>query len=324
MAHFLYPRSSAPATFVHLAVGQTIEFALWGGGPNGENLDVKPNDSSVVRIDRFFPPGGIPGPNMDVFQLTGLKPGTAMLEARIPGGPLYAAPAQIIVQAVAGAGSCRFFYHGTSLEQARRFLTMDLSPMAVLDSAALDWWEYTDFGKGFYTHPEESKKKAVEWAKRKNQEWGVVRFSLTKDEFAGIPGSPLHFQNKRNHRPPNAPILFNSQAANWIEFVEFNRGIRPSAQRPKDNDWTSNYCWMRGPIWGRVDSGMPGGGPPIPDHIQQINWGRAGLTALNAEVAKRRRFLFNKDNEHLLEQPVGQGSAGGGGKSGGAGASGSW
>lgn len=196
-----------------------------------------------------------------------------------------------------------YFYHGTSLAHARRLMTMDLSPMVVPDYAALDWWEYTDFGKGFYTHPEENKRKAVEWAKKKYQEWGVVRFSLTTQEFKGIPGTPLHFHNKRSHRPANAPALFGPRPANWIEFVEYNRGIRTSAQRPKDNDWTPNYPWMRGPIWGRADSRMPGGGPPLPDHIQQINWGRAGLVALNTDAAKKRRTLFNKDNEHLLDLP---------------------
>lgn len=192
------------------------------------------------------------------------------------------------------------YYHGTSLDQARRLMTIDLSPMAVPEYAALDWWEYTDFGKGFYTHPEENKRLAVEWAKRKNPEWGVVRFGLSRGELADIVGTPLHFNDKRNHRPSNAPALFDSRPANWIEFVEYNRGIRTSAQRPKDNDWTPNYPWMRGPIWGRVDSGMPGGGRPIPDHIQQINWGRAGLAALNTQAAKGRRFLFDKNNEHLL------------------------
>jgi hypothetical protein len=45
---------------------------------------------------------------------------------------------------------------------------------------------------------------------------------------------------------------------------------------------------------------MPGGGPPIPDHIQQINWGQTGLKALNTPTAKQRRFLITKENEHLL------------------------
>src|SRR5262249_62243223 len=104
------------------------------------------------------------------------------------------------------------------------------------EALLLDHREYTDFGKGFYTHPEENKKLAVEWAKRDNVEWGVVRFALTQDEFEAIPGMPLHFRNKKDHRPSNAPKLFGSKPANWIEFVEFNRHIRTSAMRPKDND----------------------------------------------------------------------------------------
>ena len=203
------------------------------------------------------------------------------------------------------------YYHGTALDQAKKLMGMDLVPMEVPSVSILDWWEYTDFGKGFYTHPEENKKMAVEWAKRKNSVWGVVRFSLTTQEFNGIGGVPLHYKDKRNDRPANSPKLFESRPANWIEFVEYNRDIRSSVQRPKDNDWTGGYPWIRGPFWGRVDSGMPGGGPPIPDHIQQINWGQAGLTVLNTPVAKQRRFLITKENEHLLGARAGSGAAGG-------------
>src|SRR6266542_249076 len=303
MAHFHHLQSSNPVGIIHLPVGRTIEIALWGGGPSGEDLDISANDPSIVRVDFFFPRGGIPDRDTRVFQITGLRPGTAMLEARLPRrGPLYASSVQVIVGAAAAASNNLFVYHGTSLDQAKKLMTMDLIPMAVPDYAILDWWEYTDFGKGFYTHPDENKEKADEWATSKNKEWGVVRFCLTTKEFTDIPGAPLHFRDKRHSRPFNAPILF-SQPANWIEFVEHNRGIRPAAQRPKDNDWTPYYPWMRGPIWGRVDSGLPGGGPPVPDHIQQINWGGAGLAALNADEAKKRRFLINKHNEHLLEQP---------------------
>ena len=192
------------------------------------------------------------------------------------------------------------YYHGTSLEEAKKRLVEELVPYEVPEMSILDWWEYTDFGKGFYCHLEENKKMAVDWAKRKNPEWGVVRFTLTKQEFDGLEGAPLHFHNKREHRPSNAPVLFEGKNANWIEFVEFNRHIRSSIQRPKDYDWTPNYPWMRGPFWGRIDSGMPGGGPPVPDHIQQINWGQTGLKALNTPTAKQRRFLITKENEHLL------------------------
>src|SRR5215510_2157358 len=63
MAHLHHLSSSDPTDIIHFAVGQTIEIALWGGGPNGENLDVRANDPSVVRVDHSFPMAGIPGPN---------------------------------------------------------------------------------------------------------------------------------------------------------------------------------------------------------------------------------------------------------------------
>ncbi len=194
-----------------------------------------------------------------------------------------------------------YYYHGTSLDKARELLTMELSPRSVPEYAALDWREYTDFGKGFYTHPEESKRKAVEWAKSKNPEWGVVRFGLTTAEMSCISGCPLYFRDKRNSRPGNAPVLFDDQPANWIEFVEYNRGIRTSAMRDKDYDWTGHYSFMRGPIWGKRDSGLGEVGPALPQHIHQINWGRTGLAALNGEAPMKRRFLFSKDNEELLD-----------------------
>ncbi len=93
------------------------------------------------------------------------------------------------------------FYHGTSLEQAKKILNMDLEAQAVGEMSLLDWWEYT----------------------------------------------------------------------------------------------------MRGPIWGRKDSGLDGGGPLIPDNIQQINWGRSGLAALNTPQAKKRRFLIDRHHASLLE-----------------------
>jgi hypothetical protein len=192
------------------------------------------------------------------------------------------------------------FYHGTSLDQAKQLMTMDLKPFAVAEALLLDVNEYTDFGKGFYTHPEESKEKAVEWAKRKNREWGVVRFTLTTDEMSRIATQPLLFADKFKSRPPNAPKLFDDNPATWIEFVEFNRHVRTtSIQRPKDNDWTADYGWIRGPIWGRADSGLPGA-PGLPERYHQINWGLDGLAALNLDAAKKRRFLFDKSNEPLL------------------------
>jgi hypothetical protein len=49
------------------------------------------------------------------------------------------------------------FYHGTILEKAKEIMTMDIEPFAVSESLLFKVNEHTDFGKGFYTHPEESK-----------------------------------------------------------------------------------------------------------------------------------------------------------------------
>jgi len=72
-----------------------------------------------------------------------------------------------------------------------------------------------------------------------------------------------------------------------------------SIKRPKDNDWTADYPWMRGPMWGRADSNLPGA-PGPPERYHQINWGQSGITALNTDTAKQRRFLITKHNERFL------------------------
>jgi hypothetical protein len=193
-----------------------------------------------------------------------------------------------------------FFYHGTSLQKAKDLMTMEIPVMEVPAQAILDYSEYTDFGKGFYTHPHESKELAFEWAKDKNPEWGVVRFALSKDDLDKIAKSALHFANKKS-RPANAPWLPGAvQPASWLEFVEHNRHVGMGTLRPKDNDWTAHYSWMRGPLWVPRDSGIEKGHPIFPDHVHQIDWGIEGLKLLNADKAKKLRFLFTKDNEHEL------------------------
>ena len=208
-------------------------------------------------------------------------------------------------------------------------MTIDIGVQAVSHDLLLDWWEYTDFGKGFYTDPEESKTLAVVWAKKKarkeNTEWGVVRFTLTQKEFDSIGGAPLHFQNKKS-RPGNAPKITPPRPASWLEFVEYNRNIGQEVQRPKDKDWSGQYPWIRGPMWSKEDSGLGASdvGVQLPDHLHQINWGQAGLNALNAKEAKSRRFLFTKDNERELGGQAASAYTGGGGQSGGGGSSDSY
>ncbi len=191
------------------------------------------------------------------------------------------------------------FYHGTSLENAKKLMTMDIPVMEVPPQATLDYAEYTDFGKGFYTHPHDSKDLAFEWAKRKYAQWGVVRFSLSDDDLGKIGTAALHFENKKS-RPANAPRLpgAGTNPANWLEFVEHNRHVRVSPQRPKDNDWTGRYASMRGPLWVPRDSGIEEGHPPFPDDVHQIDWGVEGLKIINSAKAKKLRYLFTKDNEN--------------------------
>jgi hypothetical protein len=213
------------------------------------------------------------------------------------------------------------FYHGTTLDAAKKLLSMELNPMSVPTSLLLNWWEYTDFGKGFYTHPHESRNLAVKWAKRRAKElktdWGVVRFGLTGDEYAKIPATTLVFQTKRS-RPANAPIFSPPNPASWLEFVEFNRHIQGTVQggffpaggiqMPKDNDWSARYPAISGPIWSKSDSASDSSSPLgiddigicLPDQFHQINWGVAGLAAFNSDAAKSRRFLFTKENEGAL------------------------
>jgi hypothetical protein len=139
--------------------------------------------------------------------------GRTALEARTSSGSSYAAPLQITC--VGGdfsvSSAIFYFYHGTILEKAK------------------------ERGKGFYAHPEETKRLALEWAKRrakeKNTEWGIVRFPLTADEFGKTESSPLYYRDKFKSRPSNSPKLFNSQPATWIEFVEFKRSRSSASLR---------------------------------------------------------------------------------------------
>jgi hypothetical protein len=303
MAHFCYASVTDAVSSLRLRLPDTVQLGIWGGGPRGEDLDLVVTGPPIVKIDFPVELQSFPIPHLRVFELTGVGAGSTTIEARVPGGGSYAAPLRIVV----GGGDddittigLQKYYHGTSLENAKKLMTMELEPRAVDEAFLLRLGDYTDFGKGLYTHPEESKHLAVQWAKRNYKDWGVVRFTLTADEVSKITGQPLHFPDKFKTRPSNSPKLFNSQPAMWIEFVEFNKHIRTvTIARPKDNDWTADYPWIRGPMWGRKDSNLPGA-PGPPERYHQIDWGLNGLKALNANPAKYRRFLITKHNERLL------------------------
>jgi hypothetical protein len=303
MAHFCYAASTDALAWLTLSLPDVAQIGIWGGGPAGEILEIVVSDARIGKVEFPSDLQSFPVQNLRVFEVTALGAGTTTIEARIPGGATYAAPLRLTVTAGGGGAQSMpsFFYHGATLDSAKNLMVADLAPMAVAEMDLLGVDEYTDFGKGLYTHPEESKQKAVEWAKRaakkESTDWGVVRFALTDTEIGSISGQRLHFPDKFKTRPSNAPKLFGGKPALWIEFVEYNRHIRtPSIQRPKDNDWTADYAaWMRGPIWGGKDSNLPV--PHLPEFYHQINWGLKGLEALNASVAKKRRFLFTKRNE---------------------------
>ncbi len=304
MAHFCRSNSTDVIYSLPLDWPSTTQIGLWGGDGEGGDLEIRVTGPEIVKV-KFLRKSSIA--HHRIFEITGIHAGNTTLRAfvRTSGAP-YTAPLEVSVgrrnsDDLDQLGLSQF-YHGTSLEQAKKLITIELVPRSVTETQLLDVNEFTDFGKGFYTHPQDSKSKAVEWAKRRHTDWGVVRFGLTASEVTEITTSraPLHFRDKFNSRPSDAPIIFNSQRASWIEFVEFNRHVRkPVVQRPKDNDWTADYGWIIGPIWGRKDSGLPGA-PGLPEVYHQINWGLAGMQVLNTVAAMRRRVLFSKHNEHLL------------------------
>jgi hypothetical protein len=304
VAHFCYASVTDPISSVRCGLPDILQLGLWGGGPTGEDLNIVVAGPPIVEVRFPLELTSFPVPQLQVFELIAVGGGRTSIEGRVRStGVPYTGPLDVMVGAldfnpdILGLSK---YYHGTSLSAAKQLMTMNIEPQSVPEAKLLDWYEYTDFGKGFYVHPEESKKKAVEWAKRNSAEWGVVRFILAPDEKVSSP-TPLYFSDKFKTRPANSPILFGNEHATWIEFVEFNRHIRkpPTISRPKDNDWTADYAWMEGPIWGRRDSNLPGP-PGLPELYHQINFGLGGLTGFNAPAARRRRFLFTKHNEDLL------------------------
>ena len=83
-----------------LGVGQTSRVALWGGGPRGEALDVVLTDTSKARISEI--PASF-GADLRGFELLGVQPGDAVLEARTSAGAVWASlPLNITERPVSG------------------------------------------------------------------------------------------------------------------------------------------------------------------------------------------------------------------------------
>lgn len=229
------------------------------------------------------------------FRLLGLSGGGARVEARVAPGRDPIATLRVYVSK---DGWC-YFYHGTTVSQGRQLVDADIGPMMgamIMPS----WPDYTDFGKGFYVHSQENKERACEWARRNyGKEAAVVEFPLTPAERDATRRNSLYFRNKKA-RPGNAPLLPQStRPASWIEFIEFNRGIPPKAdrgrlviQKKNDQDWSALYSVMIGPIWVPRDSGYDTGVVPFPDDLHQWNWGQTAMGVINqAECKGRRRVI---------------------------------
>ncbi len=285
-------------TKLTLRPGALTLITLWGGGPSGERLIVVCDSQFTAAIAEIEVSN--PRANTRYFQVMPLIPGGTTIRALLNSRD-YAAPLNLTVNFLHPHLLNREFYHGTTLKFANELVLLDIGIQSVPSIRLLDDSEFTDFGKGFYIHPPANRKLAIDWAKnaasRTGVPWGVATFVLTDQEVDNISGRRLLFPSKRNHRPSNAPKLFDNQPANWIEFVEFNRHVRTGVQRPKDNDWTDDYSIMVGPIWVQRDSGLPGKLPPFEESIHQINLGSVGLATLNLPEAKARRFVIHQGNQ---------------------------
>jgi hypothetical protein len=61
---------------------------LWGGGPNGEALDVRPADTSVIQLVKVAPASR--GSDLRAFSIRGIRIGETTLDARLPSGSSWA------------------------------------------------------------------------------------------------------------------------------------------------------------------------------------------------------------------------------------------
>jgi len=68
--------------------GSTGDLALWGGGPGGEALDVRSNDSGVVQVVRVA--AAMMGTDLRTVSLKGMRIGETTLDARLPDGRPWA------------------------------------------------------------------------------------------------------------------------------------------------------------------------------------------------------------------------------------------
>lgn len=229
------------------------------------------------------------------------------------------------------SGQAFDFYHGTDYDSAVRILNSRLTPY-MLQGMGTDlgqpapWTQYTDFGKGFYTHVPGQFELARTWAMRTARNgcqpglpqarWGVVVFrvdpELLRPIDVGSPERVLYFGGKA-HRPWNAPWSYRDpgQRQAWLEFIEVNRHREDwggaTIQRPGDYDWSPYYAWIQGPIWVPRDSGIDTGGEPIPEQIHQRNWLSEGLERVLNQPGTQRFIVDGLVDCPQSEGPPAQG-----------------
>lgn len=248
-----------------------------------------------------------------------------------------------------GAGALRAqtidFCHGTDFDAAKWIYENRLTPYTLEALGAYGvndeapWGAYTDFGKGFYTHPPGpyqfplAKDWAIKAARKKcgpgqrDTRWGVVYFhvdpALLRPIDVGAPARALYFLAK-HQSAWNAPWSYRNPGyrQTWLEFIEINRhrerwsaGL-PRIQRPGDYDYSAWYAWIQGPIWVPRDSGIDAGPPLFPESIHQRNWLQQGLDAVLNDARTVRRLYG--DVVPCAETGAGGGGGGGDGTGGGA------
>jgi len=180
------------------------------------------------------------------------------------------------------------FYHGTTYECAKWLYENRLTPCMVQELGTQgtneeeSWRNYTDFGKGFYTHLAGQFELARAWAIRvtlwrcqpgqDESRWGVVILHvdphLLEPIDTGSPERALYFSEKESPAW-NAPssTWYSGMKMTWLEFVLFNRHFS-GLKQPGDYDWSSAYAWIQGPIWVPRDSGLEVGPPIFAESIQ--------------------------------------------------------
>jgi len=68
--------------------GCTGELALWGGGPNGEALEIRAEPAGIVEVTKVAAPSR--GTDLRSVHLRGAGIGEATLQARLPNGESWA------------------------------------------------------------------------------------------------------------------------------------------------------------------------------------------------------------------------------------------